>query len=69
MRELEQLQCMVGKRYMYESALKGFFLLQKLFDIKMAEFKFHLLCWWSQSGQFEVLNESQSRTIIADLKQ
>ena len=54
---------------MYESALKSFFLLQKLFDIKMAEFKFHLLCWWSQNGQFEVLNESQSRTISADLKQ
>ena len=35
---------------------------QKMFDIKMAEFKFNLLCYWNQSGQFEELTVGTSTT-------
>ena len=32
------------------------FILQKLFDIRMSEFKIRLKFFWSQSGQFEALS-------------
>lgn len=44
-----------------------FFIIQKLFDIKMAQFKIHLLSWLSQNGHFELLSGLSSKQSIASL--
>ena len=41
--------------------------IQKLFDIKVAQFKIHLLSCWNQSGHFKLLSKSSTNQSIASL--